>query len=203
MESYQKELDLIKTILKENPKGMTVTDIAHKINSNRNSVAKYLDVLLISGNAEMLSFGPAKVYFPSRRMPLSAMLNFVSDYILIIDETCTIIQANTSFLEFFNIERGEIINKKIERTLLVSFIGDPFIQNIKEALEGKECTEEVCLRTEENEFYLSFRVIPTAFDDGKHGATIIFTNITEKKKIETALKGIKKTYRTETNGKKP
>jgi response regulator of citrate/malate metabolism len=64
VESYQEELTKIKTILKDNPKGMTVTDIARKIQVNRNSVAKYLDILLISGHAEMVTFGPAKVYFP-------------------------------------------------------------------------------------------------------------------------------------------
>ena len=62
MESYQQELTEIKTILKSNPKGMTVTDIARQIHINRNSVAKYLDILLISGHAEMVTFGPAKVY---------------------------------------------------------------------------------------------------------------------------------------------
>jgi len=69
MDSYQKEIETIKRILKENPKGMTVTDVSRKIKINRNSVAKYLDIMRISGYVEMVTFGPAKVFFPSRRIP--------------------------------------------------------------------------------------------------------------------------------------
>ena len=64
MESYQEELSEIKKILKQNPKGMTVTDIAREMKLNRNSVAKYLDILLISGQAEMVTFGPCQGLLP-------------------------------------------------------------------------------------------------------------------------------------------
>ena len=94
MESYQKELALIRTILKKNSKGMTVTDISREMDINRNSVAKYLDILLISGHAEMITFGPAKVFFPSRRIPLSAMLNFTLDYIILLDRDLKFLQMN-------------------------------------------------------------------------------------------------------------
>jgi len=76
MEGYQHEIALIKKILTENPKGMTVTDISRKIKINRNSVAKYLDIMRISGQVEMITFGPAKVFFPSRRVPILNMLNY-------------------------------------------------------------------------------------------------------------------------------
>ena len=81
MDGYQHEITLIKKILQENPKGMTVTDISRKIKINRNSVAKYLDIMRISGHVEMITFGPAKVFFPSRRVPISNMLNYTSDFI--------------------------------------------------------------------------------------------------------------------------
>ena len=80
MNGYQKEISKIEHILKENPKGMTVTDIARKMKTNRNSVAKYLDIMRISGLVEMITFGPAKVFFPARRVPITNMLNFTSDY---------------------------------------------------------------------------------------------------------------------------
>ena len=77
MDEYQREITLIKRVLSDNPKGMTVTDISRKIKINRNSVAKYLDIMRISGHVEMITFGPAKVFFPSRRIPISDMLNYI------------------------------------------------------------------------------------------------------------------------------
>ena len=62
MESYKDELSRIKKILKANPRGLTITEISHKIDINRNSVAKYLDVLVTSGHVEKRQVGPAKVY---------------------------------------------------------------------------------------------------------------------------------------------
>ena len=85
MDGYKQEIALIKKVLKQNPKGMTVTDISRKIKVNRNSVAKYLDIMRISGQVEMITFGPAKVFFPSKRVPLNNILNYTSDYILIFD----------------------------------------------------------------------------------------------------------------------
>ena len=38
MDTYQQEITQIKQILKDNPKGMTVTDISRKIKINRNSL---------------------------------------------------------------------------------------------------------------------------------------------------------------------
>ena len=121
MEGYQKELSRIKTILRDNPKGMTVTDISREIAINRNSVAKYLDILLISGHAEMITFGPAKVFFPSRRVPISSVLNFVSDYVLVLDGNLKITQINDTFLEFLDIKRDDLLGDFIEKACLPIF----------------------------------------------------------------------------------
>jgi stage V sporulation protein SpoVS len=94
MNGYQDELSKIKVILKANPLGLTVTDIAKRININRNSVAKYLDVLNISGQVEMRAIGPAKVYYPSQRVPLSALLNYSSDHIVVYNSDLVVVQAN-------------------------------------------------------------------------------------------------------------
>ena len=86
MESYQKELSRIRALLKAHPHGLTVTDIAKKIDINRNSIAKYLDILLISGQVEKRVVGKAKVYSLSHRVPISAILSLSSDAIVIIDQ---------------------------------------------------------------------------------------------------------------------
>ena len=74
----------IKTLLKFNPKGLTITEISQKLKLSRISVSKYLDILLISGQVEMKMYGVAKAFFLSSRVPISAMLSFSSDFILIL-----------------------------------------------------------------------------------------------------------------------
>ena len=45
MDSYAEELSRVIEILKENPRGLSVTDIAAQISVNRNTVSRYLDML--------------------------------------------------------------------------------------------------------------------------------------------------------------
>jgi predicted transcriptional regulator len=61
----QKRVEKLKQILKWHPRGITISDLAVKMEMNRNLVAKYLDILLISGQVEMQEIGAAKVYFLS------------------------------------------------------------------------------------------------------------------------------------------
>ncbi len=188
MESYQKELARIRKILKENPKGMTVTDISREMDLNRNSVAKYLDILLISGHAEMITFGPAKVFFPSRRIPLSAMLNFTIDYIVLFDKELNILQMNENLQKLIDIEKKDLIGQNITRISSPIFQIPKLIENTKKALDGEETTLESSLEIEGEIKYLQIKNIPTTFDDGEPGITLIIEDITERKKSEKKMK---------------
>ena len=158
VESYQKELVSIKSILKKNPRGMTVSDISRKMKINRNSVAKYLDILLISGHVEMVTFGPAKVFFPSRRIPLSAMLNFISDFIILLDRDLRIIQANENFLSLMDIERESILGNSFYDSSKAFFKIPEVLTNIKNALDGKETTIESSVQIRSEKIYFKIKL---------------------------------------------
>jgi PAS domain S-box-containing protein len=188
VESYQEELAQIKTILKNNPKGMTVSDIAHEIHINRNSVAKYLDILLISGHVEMVTFGPAKVFFPSSRIPLTALLNSTHDYIVLLNRELKFLQISENLLKFIEIQRSEIIGRPIQ-TFTVSFFEIPELaQNAKKALEGAEQSIEKQYIQNKQLFYLRIKHIPTTFDDGEPGVTLVIEDITDRKQTEEKMK---------------
>jgi len=188
VESYQEELAQIKTILKNNPKGMTVSDIAREININRNSVAKYLDILLISGHVEMVTFGPAKVFFPSSRIPLNALLNFTHDYIVLLNRELKFLQVSENLLKFIEIQRSEIIGRPIQ-TFSVSFFEIPELaQNAKKALEGTEHSIEKQYIQKNQLFYLRIKHIPTTFDDGEPGVTLVIEDITDRKQTEEKMR---------------
>jgi PAS domain S-box-containing protein len=196
MDGYKQEISLIKQVLKENPKGMTVTDISRKIKINRNSVAKYLDIMRISGHVDMITFGPAKVFFPSRRVPILDILNYTSDYILVFDADLKVTMVNDSFLDFIKIEREELIGQTMNDTIVEIFkdLTEMFI-GVKEALEGKNFMQHLNFQIDEENYFLKVNILPTTFEDGRHGGTIIIKNNTDHKIAEQALRESEENFR--------
>ena len=80
MSLEEETISKIKKLLKHHPKGLTISETSSRLKMNRNSAAKYLEVLLISGQVESRSFGTAKVFFLSHRIPISAMLSISTEF---------------------------------------------------------------------------------------------------------------------------
>lgn len=193
MSRYQKaqarsRLVQIKDVLRENPRGLTISEISRKIDVNRNSVAKYLDVLLISGQVEMRVLGPAKLFYLSQRVPISAMLNFSSDYILALENNLKIVQVNDNLLKLLNIKREAILGLGIEGFPHPIFTSQEIISKIDEAFEGKDSTVEGRSQVSGKEFYFNMKLIPSTFEDGSPGVTLCMEDITKRKEAEWALR---------------
>src|SRR5665647_3405987 len=122
MEDQEDEINRIRTILLNNPKGSTIEDIAKKLPLNRTSTAKYLNTLLISGQAEMRTFGRAKVFTLSQRIPFSQMLNLSYDLLLVLDEDLVINQVNEPFIHLFGLSRETLIGVALNRSLYAPYI---------------------------------------------------------------------------------
>lgn len=188
MRPYSEEINKILTRLKANPRGMSVTDLARDLAINRNTVSRYLDMLLISGEVEMRTYGKAKVFYPSQRVPLSAMINFSSDGVVILDRTLTIVQANDRILEIVRAERDDVIGKPIGESRLSAFDHPLIRARIEDALGGDDVVEEVRFLRTGGELYFRMKILPTAFNDGSPGITIILEDITSQKLSEEALR---------------
>ena len=186
MKQYRKEIKRIQQVLKENPKGMTVTDIARCINTNRNSVAKYLDIMRISGLVEMITFGPAKVFFPSRRVPVTDLLHYTSDYILVFDDDLKITFVNETLLRFLDEKNEDIIGQNID-TISFDFIDNTLSLALNEALEGKGGIQESAFSDDDQGLYLKIKIIPTTFETGGNGVTLIMKNITHQRRVQELL----------------
>jgi PAS domain S-box-containing protein len=166
---------------------MTVTEISKEINLNRNSVAKYLEVLLISGHVEMKSYGPAKVFFLSQRVPMSALIDFSSDYIIILDRDLRTVQVNDNFLKLVNLERKNLIGKKLANTSFRAFNTPEMTSILKNVLNGKRVTKELEFPLGKILCSFNLKAIPITFEDGLPGVTMILEDITERKRIEQEL----------------
>jgi predicted transcriptional regulator len=187
MQQYQKKIKEIQSVLQKNQKGMTVSDIAQEMNINRNSVAKYLEIMRISGHVEMITFGPAKVFFPTRRIPITYLFDHVSDYIVLIDEYLRITHINDTFLKYLQESKDRFIGNPLPKSPLF-FIDTATSLSINEAIEGKGGIQQMDYFHEEEGLYFKIKIIPIKFDDGTNGAGLIIKNITHQKRIQHLLK---------------
>ncbi len=178
MLDYEHELSLIRNLLKKNPEGMSVTDISKALNKNKNTIGRYLDILLISGQVDMRTYGMAKVFTLSQRVPLSAMLSYSKELIMVLDDESRIVDVNDNLLKLLNLSRQETTGKN------VTFLNPPDV-DVHELLETLTSgTEEqgraiTFMLKKEGERIFTQKSVPTVFEDGKKGRTIILEDITE------------------------
>jgi PAS domain S-box-containing protein len=187
MDNYNQELDQIKRVLRGTSKGLTVTEIAHHIQINRNSVAKYLDILRTSGVVEMKAVGSAKIYTLAKRIPISSILSLSSDYIFILDNDAKITYVNDNVLHFEGKTIEEIIGKSVDSVSLV-FFSLPEIQTlINEGVTGKESIREIEVKKDGQPFFFRAKFVPSVLENHKNGLLLILEDITEIKKYQKQL----------------
>jgi PAS domain S-box-containing protein len=174
----------IKTLLKFNLKGLTITEISQRLKLSRISVAKYLDILLISGQVEMKMYGVAKAFFLSSRVPISAMLSFSSDYILILDNNLQILQINDNFLSFLGVEKSILLGTSLSHPSLAFLKELPFQSILENKAGQKEVLRKVLTTQNGKQYCFRTKIIPTVFDDGTQGVTAILEDITESKQSD-------------------
>jgi PAS domain S-box-containing protein len=178
----------IERLLRHQPRGMTISALSARLDMNRNLVAKYLDVLHYAGHVEMQVTGTAKVYFNSHRVPISAMLEFSSDYILVLDTELKILQTNERILDLLHAGRDDLIGRRIDE------IDHPFLQGVSRQIfssgqeNNKEKPVEISLVIDNLPTFFSMKQVPTVFEDGCSGLTLILEDITERRKTEEKIR---------------
>ena len=188
-------VDSIKWHLRSHKRGMTISDLSSKLKLNRNLVAKYLDMLLISGQVEMQVMGAAKVYFLSHRVPISAMLEFSSDYVIVLDAEQKIIQVNERVLALLSEKRETLVGKTINECnnpFFTSITKNKFpkdLHNFSDSITETNCNLNGSL------VYFRIKQVPTAFEDGNQGWTLIIEDITANKTYEETLQMSEARYR--------
>ncbi|MDD1676254.1 MAG: PAS domain-containing protein [Methanomicrobiales archaeon] len=193
----QEKIARITNILKETPAGLTISDLSDRLKMNRNSLAKYLEMLLISGKVEMETFGTAKVYCLSHRIPLSAMLGFSSDLIAVLDGDQRVVQVNDPFLSFFGMHRDAILGRRISQLEVPELARLP-LDCLPRPLH--EPYPEVICKRKGIDTYLRIKSVPTVFEDGGKGCSLILEDVTIQRQYEHRLEASEARYRAVVEG---
>jgi PAS domain S-box-containing protein len=191
----QEKIARIKKILKFKPRGMSISEIASQLHMNRNSVAKYLEILFMNGEVEAKKLGTSKVYTISQRLPVSGWIGFSSDLIIIINPEGQVLQVNDAFLKFCNKMSEEIIGKRIKDLHNPLFFNVPLDNFLKESHEKTTEYFEISIDHNGHMHYFRGKLVPIIFDDGDKGILIIFEDISEKKHAEMVLAEREQQYR--------
>jgi PAS domain S-box-containing protein len=194
MDHFEEETRAIKEILKHADCGMSITEIARAMNRNNHSVGRYLDNLLVSGQVEMRTYGKAKVFTLSSRIPFDNLMGFADDLIIVLDQDYRIVRVNNSVLDFFSKTRNDFVGRNIRfLSFKENWIGN-FFEKVCSFLASDSPEEEIHTAGKTERVFRK-KIIPTVFEDGKQGITILLEDITTKKQAERDLRSSEERFR--------
>lgn len=181
----QEEHDLPNRILRAlrfRPKGMTITGVAKQLGATRNSVSKHLEILQIAGKVDVRQIGNAKLYSLAQRVPISAFLCFTKNLILILDNEQRIVQVNDQCQRALKRSKEELIGLTLAEAAL-PVVSSPEAIAVIEGLEREQVMTDLLYRRDEGgDLFYQMQVIPTTFEDGEKGCTLVLEDITERKR---------------------
>jgi PAS domain S-box-containing protein len=183
----ESEQERIRELLKINPKGLSIEEVSQKLKLNRATAAKYLNSLVMSGQADMRNLGPAKLFYLTHRLTLPNLLSLATDMILILDNDLFIQEVNDPFLSCFHLKKPELKGKKIEHSVLARYITRDHLDAIAKALEGQEQAFDVHFDGLKEDRFFKMKCIPLVFEEGGRAVGILLEDITEIKKYQQDL----------------
>jgi len=191
----QENISRIKILLKAHPRGLTITDVSQNLKMNRNSAAKYLEILQISGLVESKAYGAARVFFLTHRLPVSALVSLTADLVVTLDENHRILFVNESFCHFFAIKKEEVQGSHIV-DIFKTGIGSNILPGVfSDIIAGKDEVSEACLPRDTGDLFFRIKSMKTVFDDGSRGITIMMDDVTREKKDKIELEKKEARYR--------
>ena len=181
----QEEHDLPNRILRAlrfRPKGMTITEVARQLGVTRNPVSKHLEILLIAGKVEVRNIGNAKLFSLAQRVPISAFLCFTKNLIIILDNDQRIVQVNDQCQRALKRSKDELIGLTLEEAAL-PVVSSPEAIAVIEGLEREQVMTDLRYQRDEGgDLFYQMQAIPTTFEDGEKGCTLVLEDITERKR---------------------
>lgn len=172
-------MNVIMSFLRSSKYGCSIADLTKKTGLNRNTVSKYLNILLTLGQAEVQIVGPSKVFHLSERLPVSPSFMKAlptSAYITGVDGN--ILWANSYFLEEFNCTNG-IIGKKYLEVGLKIFEVVASLPKYIEATAGKAGQMGSWTYITNDNIRYRLWVSPVVFFDGTLGVLVIIESFDE------------------------
>ena len=173
VEKYPDEISAIRAMLSEHPEGLTIRSISALLGMNRNSVAKYLEMLQMQGGLTLKRSGPSKIYCLADKLPAAAVLKLTKSHVIIFDQLLTAADVNDSFTDLLKISKKEIIGKSLEDLPFIVQSYPDLQTLIKEGIRGKESKTSASIKTDYRLIHCMLTCSPVFFENGSNGVSLI------------------------------
>lgn len=173
VEKFPDEISAIRAMLSEHPEGLTIRSISALLGMNRNSVAKYLEMLQMQGGLTLKRSGPSKIYCLADKLPAAAVLKLTKSHVIIFDQLLTAADVNDSFTDLLKISKKEILGKSLEDLPFVVQSHPDLLTLIKEGIRGKESKTSASIKTEYRLIHCMLTCSPVFFENGSNGVSLI------------------------------
>ncbi|MDO9035903.1 MAG: PAS domain S-box protein [Methanoregula sp.] len=189
VEKFPDEISAIRAMLSEHPEGLTIRSISALLGMNRNSVAKYLEMLQMQGGLTLKRSGPSKIYCLADKLPAAAVLKLTKSHVIIFDQLLTAADVNDSFTDLLKISKEEILGKCLEDLPFVVQSHPGLLTLIKEGIRGKESKTSASIKTDYRLVPCMLTCSPVFFENGSSGVSLIIDLEQESKNGDGLFKG--------------
>jgi len=196
MDNYDFYISNIEQLLRENPRGMTVSELALELSMSRNTIGKYLELMFLSGKVEIRTVGKAKLYYLSQRVPVTQLLNYSSDAVVQTDDQYRIQSMNLGAMDLFETNNEEISGHNILDIFRFSALDPRITDSIIAKDRPAAFSSEVEFKKSNSVRFLWMKLIDTVMYDGSLGHIFMFEDVTDWKRAEEDLKESEYLYRT-------
>lgn len=173
MEEFQEDINRIRELLAANKEGMSITDLSIQLNINRNTVAKYMEILQIQGVADGRKRGTSKVFYLTERIPALSLKKACSRPYVIVDMDGMVSDANHEFCTLTGITADQLVRQSSEMVPLSLPDGTPLGKLIRIGLKGSEQRARAQVRKGDRIVPVTMVMIPVVFQDGRPGVSVI------------------------------
>ncbi|WP_342772062.1 MULTISPECIES: PAS domain-containing protein [unclassified Methanoculleus] len=171
--------------LKEHPEGLSITDLAVLLSMNRNSASKYLDILQRQGSIDMRQIGVAKIYYPTRRLPVAAVRRFCSQNLIVVDHNLEILEVSDTLAGLIGMLPEVLTGKPVQDLFFSLNPSDDIILSLRRALRGEEETFIWHLPGTGGSNRRIF-LIPTVLESGRPAVSLVIEELRETGGTEEA-----------------
>lgn len=178
MIDYQDNLARIHDLVKENPRGLNIREIAELTGVNRSAAAKYLDVLTAAGKIDVRILGKSKIFYQARNAVFQSLLDYIPGRILVLNADTCVVQANAQFLEYYSLSLKQVLGHSLD-VLFPGITGEPaFLRAIDKTLRTHTSPKNILVDVFSEGKKLNVTINPLRLSDDTWGVIIIIDDIT-------------------------
>jgi PAS domain S-box-containing protein len=194
MTDAPESLTQIVQILSRHPEGLNINDVANKLALNRNTVAKYLEILHQQGQVDIRHIGKSKLFTVSKRIPFSILTEISSDYIIGVDRDLNCIAANTRFYEWVSYKPKELLGKHISNLSIPLFEHPEIVDLIRDCLSSIKEPITVSCTLHNKDCIYEIRGVPVIFANSATGSAVKIRDVTKRETADTEISLLKEKY---------